>query len=52
MGRAGTHNCRSWFNEKVKDKVVAITGDASAKAGVYIEMAKLFMIQVKPVMEK
>lgn len=31
-----------WY-EKVKDKVVAITGDASAKAGVYIEMAKLFI---------
>lgn len=31
-----------WY-EKVKDKVVAITGDASAKAGVYTEMAKLFI---------
>lgn len=31
-----------WY-EKVKDKVVAITGDASAKAGVYIEMEKLFI---------
>lgn len=31
-----------WY-EKAKDKIVAITGDASAKVGVYTEMAKLFV---------
>ena len=31
-----------WY-EKAKERVVAITGDVSAKASVYVEMAKLFI---------